>query len=76
VDRVLRHDPYNTGARWFDGLLLAQQSRTRDAHARWAGLAQCTEVDAFVQRARHAVLHGVSHALSGRDAPSDPARVA
>jgi tetratricopeptide (TPR) repeat protein len=76
VDRVLRHDPDNTGARWFDGLLLAQQSRTRDALARWAGLAQCTEVDAFVQRARHAVLHGVSHALSGRDAPSDPARVA
>ena len=76
VDRVLRHDPDNTGARWFDGLLLAHQSRTRDALARWAGLAQCTEVDAFVQRARHAVLHGVSHALSGRDAPSDPARVA
>jgi GTP-binding protein len=27
----LRHDPDHTGARWFDGVLLAQQSRTRDA---------------------------------------------
>lgn len=72
VDRVLRHDPENTGARWFDGVLLAQQSRTRDALARWAALAQSAEVDAFVQRARHAV----SHAVYGSGAPSDPARVA
>lgn len=72
VDRVLRHDPDNTGARWFDGVLLAQQSRTRDAFARWASLAQCTEVDGFVERARHAV----SHAAYGRGAPSEPARVA
>ncbi len=72
VDRVLRHDPDHTGARWFDGVLLAQQSRTRDALARWADLAQSTDVDAFVQRARHAV----SHAVYGLDAPSDPARVA
>jgi len=72
VDRVLRHDPDNTGARWFDGVLLAQQSRTRDALARWAALAQFGEVDAFVQRARHAV----SHAVYGSGAPSDPARVA
>ena len=72
VDRVLRHDPDNTGARWFDGVLLAQQSRTRDALARWAGLAQCLEVDVFVQRARHAV----SHAVYGSGAPIDPARVA
>ncbi|QJR35320.1 tetratricopeptide repeat protein [Gemmatimonas groenlandica] len=72
VDRVLRHDPDNTGARWFDGVLLAQQSRTRDALARWARLAQCTEVDGFVERARHAV----SHAVYGSGAPSDPARVA
>ncbi len=72
VDRVLRHDPDNTGARWFDGVLLAQQSRTRDALARWARLAQSSEVDAFVERARHAV----SHAVYGSGAPSDPARVA
>lgn len=72
VDRVLRHDPDNTGARWFDGVLLAQQARTRDALARWAALAQSPEVDAFVQRARHAV----SHAVYGSGAPSDPARVA
>ena len=72
VDRVLRHDPDNTGARWFDGVLLAQQSRTRDALARWAGLAQTNDVDAFVQRARHAV----SHAVYGSGAPCDPARVA
>ncbi|WP_309670995.1 tetratricopeptide repeat protein [Gemmatimonas sp.] len=72
VDRVLRHDPDNTGARWFDGVLLAQQSRTRDALACWAALAQCTEVDDFVERARHAV----SHAVYGSGAPSDPARVA
>ncbi|WP_373062095.1 tetratricopeptide repeat protein [Gemmatimonas sp.] len=72
VDRVLRHDPDNTGARWFDGVLLAQQSRTRDALARWAGLAQSAEDDAFVQRARHAV----PHAVYGSGAPSDPARVA
>ncbi len=72
VDRMLRHDPDHTGARWFDGVLLAQQSRTRDALARWAGLVQSTDVDAFVQRARHAV----SHAVYGLDALSDPARVA
>lgn len=72
VDRVLRHDPDNTGARWFDGVLLAQQSRVRDALARWAGLAQSTEVDPFVQRARQAV----SHAVYGSGAPSQPARVA
>lgn len=72
VDRVLRHDPDHTGARWFDGVLLAQQSRTRDALARWAALAQFPDVDAFVQRARHAV----SHDVYGLDAPSDPARVA
>jgi tetratricopeptide (TPR) repeat protein len=72
VDRVLRHDPDNTGARWFDGVLLAQQSRVRDALVRWGGLAQSTEVDSFVQRARHAV----SHAVYGSGAPSDPARVA
>ncbi len=72
VDRVLRHDPDNTSARWFDGVLLAQQSRTRDALARWAGLAQVREVDAFVQRARQAL----SHAVYGSGAPIDPARVA
>ena len=72
VDRVLRHDPENSGARWFDGVLLSQQSRTRDALSRWASLAQFPDVDAFVQRARQAV----SHAVYGSGAPSDPARVA
>ena len=72
VDCALRHDPDHTGARWFDGVLLSQQSRTRDALVRWAALAQSAEVDAFVHRARHAV----SHALYGSGAASDPARVA
>jgi tetratricopeptide (TPR) repeat protein len=72
VDRVLRHDPDNTAARWFDGVLLAQQSRVRDALARWAGLAQSTEVDLFVQSARQAM----SHAVYGSSAHSHPARVA
>ncbi len=72
VDRVLRHDPENTGARWFDGVLLAQQARTRDALTRWGRLAQASDMDAFVQRARHAV----SHAVYGSGAASDPARVA
>ncbi|WP_396219491.1 tetratricopeptide repeat protein [Gemmatimonas sp.] len=72
VDCVLRHDPDSTGARWFDGVLLSQQSRTRDALVRWAALAQSADVDAFVHRARHAV----SHALYGSGSASDPARVA
>jgi Tfp pilus assembly protein PilF len=72
VDRVLRHDPDHTGARWFDGVLLAQQSRTRDALARWAGLAQFREVDAFVQRARQAMSHA-GYDSGGR---FDAARVA
>jgi tetratricopeptide (TPR) repeat protein len=72
VDCVLRHDPDSTGARWFDGVLLSQQSRTRDALVRWAALARFAEVDAFVHRARHAV----SHALYGSGAATDPARVA
>lgn len=72
VDRVLRHDPDNTGAHWFDGVLLAQQARMRDALARWTRLAQSGETDTFVQRARHALSHGAY----GSGAPGDPARVA
>lgn len=72
VDRVLRHDAMNTGARWFDGVLLAQQSRTREALQRWAPLAQSADLDPFVQKARLAV----GHAMYGSGAPGDPARVA
>lgn len=72
VDRVLRHDAANTGARWFDGVLLAQQSRTREALQRWAPLAQSTDLDPFVHKARLAV----GHAMYGSGAPGDPARVA
>ena len=72
VDRVLRHDPDDTAARWFDGVLMSQQARTRDALSRWASLARLTEVDIFVERARQAV----SHVVYGNGAHHDPARVA
>ncbi|MBY0492550.1 MAG: tetratricopeptide repeat protein [Gemmatimonadaceae bacterium] len=39
VDRVLRHDPANGAARWYDGLLHVNRGRLRDAQAQWMSLA-------------------------------------
>ncbi len=39
IDRVLRHDPANGAARWYDGLLQVNRGRLRDAQAQWMSLA-------------------------------------
>jgi tetratricopeptide (TPR) repeat protein len=70
VDRLLRHDPDHAAALWFDGLLLAHQSRLRDALARWVRVARDPEGGAWAARAREAI----AHATYGSGAPTDPAR--
>ncbi len=45
VDRVLRHDPVNGAARWYDGLLHVNRGRLRNAQAQWMSLASDERVE-------------------------------
>jgi len=55
LGRLLRHDPGNTGALWFQGLLYARQERHPDAIACWQKLVALPEPDRFVGLAREAL---------------------
>jgi Flp pilus assembly protein TadD len=58
IDRVLRHDPENSAARWFDGVLLVNRGRLRDAQARWMALAgDATSESPWRGRAQDALAH-------------------
>ncbi len=55
VDRVLRHDADHGAALWFDGVLLTEQSRLRDAVARWSHLSRIADAEPWSSRARAAL---------------------
>ncbi|WP_396222679.1 tetratricopeptide repeat protein [Gemmatimonas sp.] len=55
VNRVLRHDADHPQAIWMDGVLLAAQSRLRDAVDRWSRLSLRTDAEPWSRRARAAV---------------------
>lgn len=55
VDRVLRHDTDHPLALWLDGLLLTEQSRLRDAIARWSRLSRLPDAEPWSSRARAAL---------------------
>ncbi len=54
VSRVLRHDAEHVGALWFDGVLLARQSRMREAVDRWMRVQRSSD-DEFAPRATKAL---------------------
>jgi tetratricopeptide (TPR) repeat protein len=74
VDRVLRYDRDHGAALWFDGLLLTEQSRLRDAVARWSRLSRLSDAEPWCSRAR-AALTRVPHTgeLSPAEVPFDAA---
>jgi tetratricopeptide (TPR) repeat protein len=74
VDRVLRYDGDHGAALWFDGLLLIEQSRLRDAVARWSRLSRLSDAEPWCSRAR-AALTRVPHTgeLSPAQVPFDAA---
>ncbi len=53
--RVLRHDPAHGAALWLDGVLLARQSRVRDAVERWRRIAEYNADDALASKAQRAI---------------------
>jgi tetratricopeptide (TPR) repeat protein len=55
VGRVLRHDPSHMHALWLDGVLLARQSRVRDAVDRWRRVADSDADATLVARAHEAM---------------------
>lgn len=55
VDRVLRYDAEHGAALWFDGLLLTEQSRLRDAVACWSRLSRLADAEPWSSRARAAL---------------------
>jgi tetratricopeptide (TPR) repeat protein len=55
VDRVLRHDADHPVALWYDGVLLTEQSRLRDAVARWSRLSRLADAEPWSSRARAAL---------------------
>jgi len=55
VDRVLRYDADHGAALWLDGLLLTEQSRLRDAVARWSRLSRLADAEPWSSRARAAL---------------------
>jgi tetratricopeptide (TPR) repeat protein len=55
VDRVLRHDAEHPQAMWMDGVLLAEQSRLRDAVDRWGRLSRLNDAEPWSSRARAAL---------------------
>jgi cellulose synthase operon protein C len=55
VDRVLRHEADHPVALWFDGLLLTEQSRLRDAMTQWSRLSQLSDAEPWSSRARAAL---------------------
>jgi cytochrome c-type biogenesis protein CcmH/NrfG len=67
--RVLRHDPTHGAALWLDGVLLAKQSRVRDAVERWRRIAEYNADDALASKAQRAIDESglsISHALLTR----------
>jgi tetratricopeptide (TPR) repeat protein len=67
VDRVLRHDPANGAARWYDGLLHVNRGRLRDAQAQWLALASDTTVAPTWRGRAHDALARVKHTLGDDD---------
>ncbi len=55
IFRVLRHAPTDTGAQWFEGVLLARQGRQRDALQRWRRCVERGATDDFTAQARDAI---------------------
>ncbi len=64
IQRVLRHDAGNAGALWFDGVLLARQSRMREASERWRR-AHATGDGVFASLAASALDRLASHGDDG-----------
>ncbi|MCE2900194.1 MAG: tetratricopeptide repeat protein [Gemmatimonas sp.] len=69
VARLLRHDPDRPAALWFDSLLLTEQSRWREAHARWTRLATVPDGGAWAERAQ-AALTRAAQLAGGRSTPA------
>jgi len=55
VTRVLRHEPNHLHALWLDGVLLARQSRLRDARDRWRLVAEGEGDQEIQAKARRAI---------------------
>jgi cytochrome c-type biogenesis protein CcmH/NrfG len=49
---VLRFDPENVGALYFEGTLLAEQHRYREASERWRRVVALEPASPFARRAR------------------------
>ena len=52
ITRVLRFDPGNVGALYFEGALLAAQHRFREAAERWRRVIALDPTSTFARRAR------------------------
>ncbi len=61
--RVLMHDPAHLPALWLDGVLLARQSRLRDAAERWRTIVRSDAEPALHERATEALAKLESPAL-------------
>ncbi|MEO7521781.1 MAG: hypothetical protein ABIW79_08195, partial [Gemmatimonas sp.] len=55
LSRVLRHAPDDSGALWFDGVLLSRQGRERDACDRWTRITNTLPGDEYATLARAAL---------------------
>jgi len=55
IDRVLRYDADHGAGLWFDGVLLTEQSRLRDAVVRWSRLSRLADAEPWSSRARAAL---------------------
>lgn len=58
AQRILRHDPENPAALWFAGVLLARQSRMRDAIERWQRVRDGGEYSSRAHRALNRIAEG------------------
>ena len=52
VRRILRFDPSHVGALYYDGILLTDQKRFRDAVERWRRVIDLDPTSEFARRAR------------------------
>jgi cytochrome c-type biogenesis protein CcmH/NrfG len=70
--RVLRFDPDHAGALYWDGVLLAERHRYRDAVARWERVIDLEPAGEFARQARQALRTAadLAHIFAGRAADS------
>jgi cellulose synthase operon protein C len=69
IARLLRHDPDHAAALWYDGVLLAVQSRLREAMLRWVRVASLPDAEPWSGRAREAMARAPRVVMPRRGTP-------